>query len=293
MPLESLLWVLAGVLTAAIACFLYYSLTLGQFWDSTHVHIESKPTRAAFEATRLTKSTFLLREYNDIYGENPHIYVKLIPSEGTILVIDTGCGGATIDQDIEITSLRTYIEEIKLKCNSGEPLNPASRRMDYIIIPTHCHYDHILGIEDFNGSRILASSHSPSFISPGNLPVHSLCEHLGIPTPSYTPTLVPHQHDIRSKFGVPFGVSILHTPGHTPDEVAIFDAVDKMLYVGDSLYEEDCDYLPQRRLDRCMALLDQIPDGVGEKSKPDGGGSNQLWTPNIPSPSSRSVGSNE
>jgi phosphoribosyl 1,2-cyclic phosphodiesterase len=88
------------------------------------------------------------REYNDIYGENPHIYVKLIPSESTILVIDTGCGGATIDQDIEVTSLRTYIEEIKLKCNSGEPLNPASRRMDYIIIPTHCHYDHILGIED-------------------------------------------------------------------------------------------------------------------------------------------------
>jgi glyoxylase-like metal-dependent hydrolase (beta-lactamase superfamily II) len=57
--------------------------------------------------------------------------------------------------------------------------------------------------------------------------------------------LVPHQHDIRSKFGVPFGVSILHTPGHTPDEVAIFDAVDKMLYVGDSLYEEDAIIFPK------------------------------------------------
>lgn len=30
---------------------------------------------------------------------------------------------------------------------------------------------------------------------------------------------------------------ILHTPGHTPDELALYDEVEMMLYVGDSLYE--------------------------------------------------------
>lgn len=32
---------------------------------------------------------------------------------------------------------------------------------------------------------------------------------------------------------------IIHTPGHTPDEIALYDAVEGMLYVGDSLYESE------------------------------------------------------
>jgi glyoxylase-like metal-dependent hydrolase (beta-lactamase superfamily II) len=32
-------------------------------------------------------------------------------------------------------------------------------------------------------------------------------------------------------------VTLLHTPGHTPDELALYDTAEKMLYVGDSLYE--------------------------------------------------------
>lgn len=32
-------------------------------------------------------------------------------------------------------------------------------------------------------------------------------------------------------------MTILHTPGHTPDEIALYDEAEKMLYVGDSLYE--------------------------------------------------------
>ncbi|KAF8206518.1 Metallo-hydrolase/oxidoreductase [Mycena galopus ATCC 62051] len=166
--------------------------------------------RAAFRATRLTSSTFLVSEYDDIYDEHPQIFVKLIPSAHTILIIDTGCGGATRDPKIEITSLRKYIEEVKLDCNGGK----------------------------FNDSRILVSSHLPTFISPSNLPIHSLCESMGIPTPSYSPILVPHQHVVQSKTLVPLGVTILHTPGHTPDELALYDVAENLLYVGDSLYEE-------------------------------------------------------
>jgi len=33
------------------------------------------------------------------------------------------------------------------------------------------------------------------------------------------------------------GVTIFHTPGHTPDEIALYDHAEMMLYVGDSLYE--------------------------------------------------------
>lgn len=100
-------------------------------------------------------------------------------------------------------------------------------------------------MEQFNDSRILVSSYSPSFVSPSNLPTHSLCESMGIPTPSYKPLLVPHQYAVQSRTLVPLGVSILHTPGHTPDELAVYDAAEKMLYVGDSLYEEETIIFPK------------------------------------------------
>jgi len=185
-----------------------------------------------------------MSEYNDIYDEHPQIFVKLVPSAGTILIIDTGCGGATIDPDIEITGLRRCIEDVKLKCNGGAPLNEGGR-MEYVVVATHCHYDHILGMEQFNDSRILVSSHSPSFISASNLPTNSLCESMGIKTPSYTPLLVPHQYAVQSRTLVPLGISILHTPGHTPDELAVYDTAEKMLYVGDSLYEEETIIFPK------------------------------------------------
>ncbi|KAJ7637715.1 Metallo-hydrolase/oxidoreductase [Mycena polygramma] len=184
-----------------------------------------------------------MSEYDDIYDEHPQIFVKLCLSAKTVLIIDTGCGGATADPDIEITSLRRYIEEVKLVCNGDKALNELGK-LEYVVVATHCHYDHILGMEQFGDSRILVSGHDPTFVSTSNLPTHSLCESLGIPTPSYKPLLVPHQYVVQSGTLVPLGVSILHTPGHTPDQSAVYDWDEKMLYVGDSLYEEEAIIFP-------------------------------------------------
>jgi glyoxylase-like metal-dependent hydrolase (beta-lactamase superfamily II) len=86
---------------------------------------------------------------------------------------------------------------------------------------------------------ILASAHDPNFLARDVLPTHSLCNALGIKTPQYTPILVPHQHPIIScgPGAISLGVTIFHTPGHTPDEIALYDHAEMMLYVGDSLYE--------------------------------------------------------
>lgn len=98
--------------------------------------------KAAFQATRLTSSTFLIKEYNDIYSEHPHIYAKLALSANTILIIDTGCGGASNDPDITVKSLREFIETVKVQDNNGLPLNEGGS-MNYMVALTHCHYDHI------------------------------------------------------------------------------------------------------------------------------------------------------
>ncbi|KAL4247218.1 Ribonuclease Z/Hydroxyacylglutathione hydrolase-like protein [Abortiporus biennis] len=197
-----------------------------------------KPKSPAFKVSKLTLTTFLIVEYNDIYDEHPFIYVKINRPSNTILIIDTGCGGATDDPNVDLKDLRVFIETVDVDQNDGRPLNHGGK-MKYIVALTHCHYDHILGIESFaKDSEILVSGHSPSFISPTNLPTHSLCKRLGVKTPQYTPKLVPHGYAILpdSSSLDSLGV-ILHTPGHTPDELAIWDESERMLYVGDTLYE--------------------------------------------------------
>jgi glyoxylase-like metal-dependent hydrolase (beta-lactamase superfamily II) len=97
--------------------------------------------RSAFKATRLSKSTFIVKELNDIYDEHPLIYIKVIPEANTVVCIDTGCGGASKDPDVEITSLRQFLETVPVPDNEYRPLN--DNGMEYIVITTHVHFDHI------------------------------------------------------------------------------------------------------------------------------------------------------
>ncbi|KAJ3815582.1 Metallo-hydrolase/oxidoreductase [Lentinula aff. lateritia] len=203
---------------------------------------------SAFTATRLASNTFLINEYDDIYSEHPLIYAIIFPSTsntseaGTIILIDTGCGGASNDPEVRVTNLREFIETVDVPDNGGRPLNgleselEGGKRMGYIVVLTHCHYDHIRDSD----SPILASSHSPEFLS--DIPEHSLCAFLNISTPEYTPTLVPHGHAISNLIlsnKISSHVTVLHTPGHTPDSLTIYGSTSDppMLYVGDSLYE--------------------------------------------------------
>ncbi|KIJ67068.1 hypothetical protein HYDPIDRAFT_58724, partial [Hydnomerulius pinastri MD-312] len=214
----------------------------------------------AFTARRLTSSTFLITEWDDIFIEHPFIYAKIVSSAQTILILDTGCGGATHNPDIGLKSLREFIETIGVEDNGGEPLNPGGK-MAYVVVQSHCHYDHILGAEDFaTDSPILGSGLDPTFASPESLPAHSQCNALGIRTPSYKLQLVPHLHSITStSSNMPLGVTVLHTPGHTPDELALWDAGESMLYVGDTLYEDDPIIFPEEgSLPTWFATMDEL-----------------------------------
>lgn len=94
-----------------------------------------------------------------------------------------------------------------------------------------------MGLEDFaSDSSILASSHQPTFLNPENRRRNSLCERLGLDVPEYSPILVDHK-SLVSFNGITTGLQVLHTPGHTPDELALWDEEDHMLYVGDTVYE--------------------------------------------------------
>ena len=67
------------------------------------------------------------------------MYAKILSE--CIVLIDTGCGGARKD-DVDVKSLRIFLETWPVKQNERKPLNE-NGRLKYIVICTHCHYDHI------------------------------------------------------------------------------------------------------------------------------------------------------
>ena len=189
-----------------------------------------------FVCSRVNASTFVIHE-NDKYDEHPFIYVKIYNHPPLVVLSDTGCGGGDENRD-HYHNLKNYIETCPVAANDGKPLSPVEAGRKYLIICTHCHYDHILGLKYFqtDSTRILASSFDKSFIEE-NLPVHSLCKFLDVPTPEYTVSYWADDLENLSIDRQPLRLQILHTPGHTPDELAWFDEGERHLYVGDSFYE--------------------------------------------------------
>ncbi|KAI0734211.1 Metallo-hydrolase/oxidoreductase [Fomitopsis betulina] len=241
---EFIVWIVA----VAVLVFVFLPLDSG---DSTE--------KTAFTARRLTRSTFLIVEVDDIYSEHPYIYAKLVPDAHTLLLLDTGCGGASNDRSVPFASLRAFLETVPIAENGGRPLNDGGR-MRYVVALSHCHYDHILGVEQFaHDSPVFQSAHAPAFVSRAALPTHSLCADLGIRTPQFASVLVPHNAVLTSASGVSLGVTLLHTPGHTPDEIALWDAQELMLYVGDTVYEWEPIIFPaEGSISVWLSTIDQL-----------------------------------
>jgi glyoxylase-like metal-dependent hydrolase (beta-lactamase superfamily II) len=206
--------------------------------EHTLTNMSKESLTTCFNTTRLNSTTFVIRE-EDIYNDQPLIYVKIFSEPPLLLLSDTGSGGHGMPPSINVTSLRRYLETFPISSNSDKPLNP-SGTLPYLIICTHCHSDHILGIPDFTtptcDSTILASSYDRSFIT-DDLPTHSGCLDLGIPTPTYEVSYWAHHLEKITYNSLSLNIQILHTPGHTPDELAWYDCTERHLYVGDTFYE--------------------------------------------------------
>jgi glyoxylase-like metal-dependent hydrolase (beta-lactamase superfamily II) len=294
------------------------------------------PDSCPFTISRLltpsgeASASWLIREH-DQYGEYPHIYAKVCKSprrrqedddgvglekqqpasHKVIILSDTGCATETRNTKLqrcdadglnEIYStprgkprrwnIRTFLEHT---------INPGDRT-PYVVIATHCHYDHILGIgklmmnpppppparmrfcpktrhmsqEELELHRlatttritVLTSSHDKSFVTPySNLQRHSLSSSVGVHAPRYAITWAEDLSEVQWRFSESSGTSedsvsvsaaaaaaaapipsismsmslssritVLHTPGHTPDSMSWYDADLALLCVGDSFY---------------------------------------------------------
>src|SRR5215471_4777613 len=81
---------------------------------------QGKPNSTCFSSSRINATTFKIVE-NDQWYENPIIYVKIY--DRVVVLLDTGCGGASIDPDVAVTSIREFLETYPVSDNNGLPLN--------------------------------------------------------------------------------------------------------------------------------------------------------------------------
>ncbi|KAK0944852.1 hypothetical protein LTR29_003665 [Friedmanniomyces endolithicus] len=311
----------------------------------------SRPT-TSFSTKRINATTFVIRE-DDSFAEHPLIYAKVHPKAPVIVLSDTGSDEPSEEhKHDDYIHLRTHLEHCPIPDNNDQPLNP-SGKLKYIIICTHCHYDHTLGVPQFlrgGTTEIVASAAGRDFIE-SDLEDHGEFGNIGRPTPFYQVTKwaqaferlqYPFEHDwdvrgrnlpcadampntfpgmamstqgsppvsalptrlrqaamqqsppssnpnqkklgiqlqrhqpldalhattLLDNFGfdaflnntvpsysppapsittkkIDLGITIIQTPGHTPDELAWYDHDEMHLYVGDSFYREgDEDEMP-------------------------------------------------
>ncbi|TVY82877.1 hypothetical protein LSUE1_G002023 [Lachnellula suecica] len=187
----------------------------------------------SFVSRRVNASTFLVIE-DDSYGEQPYVYVKVYSNH--LIITDTGCNNPR-SKNRSLTSLRQYLETYPLSSDNHRVLNPNGAKK-YVVLCSHCHYDHILGITQFLSAEptIVASGFDKLFLLK-DLPQHSLCKYVDTPTPNYTVSHWARHLEFFTLADTPFRIQFFYIPGHTPDSLAWYDTDEHHLYVGDTFYE--------------------------------------------------------
>ena len=135
------------------------------------------------------------------------------------------------------------------------------------IINTHMHWDHIGGNGFFENAKVYIHELDAPVLEKGDVE-KSLADYFG-------GNMKPMEVHKKLKEGdVISGFTVLHTPGHTPGSICLYDKKDKILITGDTLFadgvgrtdlpggsEEDL----EKSLERISGLeVDKILPGHGE-----------------------------
>ena len=169
-----------------------------------------------------------------------NIYVVEI-SNSELLVIDTGFKPYT---EAAVQLMRRY---------GLEPGNVVS------IVNTHCHFDHITGnsvfLRENPGARIAMHELDARFVREGDV---ETIDPFGVGR-EYVDTMRV-DYELREGVKIRAGdyeFTVLHTPGHTPGSICLFDEDRRVLISGDTVFLEGvgrCD-LPYSD---CRKLVDSL-----------------------------------
>ncbi|WP_319506093.1 MBL fold metallo-hydrolase [uncultured Methanolobus sp.] len=104
-----------------------------------------------------------------------------------------------------------------------------------LIILTHCHYDHTasaLEISHLSGAKIAIHKDDAALLKNDNVSAAAL---FGYRAPSIEPDMLLNEGD-RIPIGNNEELEVIHTPGHTPGGICLYEANSKSLFSGDTVF---------------------------------------------------------
>jgi len=165
--------------------------------------------------------TEILKGVQYIDGTNANCYV-VEEEDGTLTLVD-----ASMQADG-----KRILEYISAKMNRKP--SEATR-----IVVTHCHVDHVRGLSALRaatGGKVAVHEGDADYVSGKKKyppPGGAMGFLFGVMAPFLRVT--PVEPDIRLREGDTVGrLEVIHTPGHTPGSISLYDRQDKVLFVGDT-----------------------------------------------------------
>jgi hydroxyacylglutathione hydrolase len=206
---------LGAVFALILAPYVYSELTV---WLEPHAIVDSAPAQLA--KGRMVDDYFAVEDLGDgtfAIGE-PHYYQQnysyLIVGQTRAVLFDSGSGTRDISGVVaDLTKLPVTV------------------------IVSHLHFDHLGGISPFGDVAMIDLPETRADLS-GGIFKPSRYQYMGFfdgrSAPSFRVTqwLAPGAIiDLGGRV-----LRVLSTPGHTPSSVALFDATNRRLYIGDFIY---------------------------------------------------------
>jgi len=155
-------------------------------------------------------------------GSNANSYL-VEENDGTLTLVDAGMQ-ADGKRILEFVTLR---------------MNRKPSEVQRIVV-THCHVDHTRGlaaIKAATGARVAIHEADSVFVSGKEKyppPGGAMGFAFSVMSPFFKTT--PVEPDLILKEGDTVGrLEVLHTPGHTPGSISLFDRQDRVLFVGDTV----------------------------------------------------------
>jgi len=125
-----------------------------------------------------------------------------------------------------------------------------------MIVLTHHHWDHVV-----DANALKAATGAPLAAHPDSLPDLREPRAPSMPMPIRVEPVEPDRL-LREGDEVPLGAHtfrVLHTPGHAPGQISLYDAEDAVLFGGDTLFQNG-----YGRIDIAGASVEQTVDTIGK-----------------------------
>lgn len=160
------------------------------------------------------------------FGHNEKVISYLFVGKNRAILFDTGMGIGDIKKEIKkLTNLPIFV------------------------VNSHCHFDHIGSNNFFTNVSIFNSDWSKNTAKKGyskeylfpyvksNLFFQPPPKEFNTNLYTIPPFVFNHFHEEGDVFNIsPFYFTVIHTPGHTPDSICLFEKTNKILVTGDTLY---------------------------------------------------------